>query len=234
MFASLDSGAVFGIDAYVVHVEVDITSTIPSLTIVGLPDAAVQESRERVRSAIKNSGLEFPLRRMTVNLAPADIKKSGPSFDLPIAIGILAATSQVRESHLGDGLFVGELALDGTVSPVAGILPIAIKARDDKRPYIVVPEANAREAAVVKGVDVYAVKTLADVVALLNDFGSVAPFTVDNDTLFGARPVDELDMGEVKGQEHVKRALEVAAAGGHNILMLATVSSFSSPLPVWG
>ena len=149
MLAQVDSSAILGIDAYVVRVEVDISSSVPMFTIVGLPDAAVQESRERVRSAFKNTGLDFPLRRITINLAPADIKKQGPAFDLPIAIGILAATGQVRSETIAGGMFVGELALDGAVSPVSGVLPMAIKARADKRPFLVVPAANALEAAIV-------------------------------------------------------------------------------------
>ncbi len=183
MLAQIDSSAILGIDAYIVRVEVDISSSVPMFTIVGLPDAAVQESRERVRSAIKNTGLEFPLRRITINLAPADIKKQGPSFDLPIAVGLLAATGQVRNERLADGMFVGELALDGAVSPVTGILPMAIKARADKRPFLVVPEANAREAAIVGEVKVFGVRTLADVVVLLNDLDAQTPLTADPEAM---------------------------------------------------
>jgi len=225
MLAQVDSSAILGIDAYIVRVEVDISSSVPMFTIVGLPDAAVQESRERVRSAIKNTGLEFPLRRITINLAPADIKKQGPAFDLPIAVGLLAATGQVPGDRLAEGMFVGELALDGSVSPVSGVLPMAVKARADKRPFLVVPEANAREAAIVGGVSVFGVRSLADVVTLLCDFDSQTPLASDPDALLTAGGGDDQDFCEVKGQEHVKRALEVAAAGGHNILLVGPPGS---------
>ncbi len=225
MLAQVDSSAILGIDAYVVRVEVDISSALPMFTIVGLPDAAVQESRERVRSAIKNTGLEFPLRRITINLAPADIKKQGPAFDLPIAIGILAATGQVRTEKISEGMFVGELALDGSVSSVSGVLPMAIKARADQRPFLVVPAANAREAAIVGEVQVYGVKSLAEAVMLLNDSESLTPLTADPLALLAGSSSSDVDFCEVKGQEHVKRALEVAAAGGHNILLVGPPGS---------
>ncbi|MDR3708164.1 MAG: YifB family Mg chelatase-like AAA ATPase [Capsulimonadaceae bacterium] len=231
MLATIESSAIMGIDAYDIKVEVDVSAHIAYFAIVGLPDTAVNEAKERVRAAIKNSGLEFPLRRICVNLAPADTKKQGPSFDLPVAIGILAATGQVLMEGLDDWLFVGELALDGGVRPVAGILPIAVKARQDGVRKLVVPAENAEEAAIVGDVEVYPVTSLLDAVALLNDRQTQrVPVTADPIALLSGESAEEIDFSEVKGQEHVKRAMEVAAAGGHNLLLVGPPGSGKSML----
>src|SRR5258708_3465171 len=168
MLAHVLSSAVIGIDAIPLDVEVDISTTVPMWNLVGLPDTAVQESRERVRSAIRNSAFEFPLRRITINLAPADVKKEGPSFDLPIAVGVLAASGQVSAQVLHETMMVGELSLDGSVRSVAGVLPIALAAKTAGIKRLIVPALNTREAAIAGGIDVIPVRTLAEVIELLN------------------------------------------------------------------
>jgi len=225
MLAKVLSSAVLGIDAYVVEVEVDITMGLPAFATVGLPDGAVRESKDRVKSAIKNSGYRFPPHRITVNLAPADRKKEGAGFDLPMAVGILAATGLVNREKLERYLLIGELSLDGKVKPTRGALPMALAARNDGFAGIIVPEGNSRESAVVQGVNVLAASHLSQVVEFFNDTCELPPTTVSIQDLFSRDAHYDIDFNEVKGQEHVKRALEISAAGGHNILMVGPPGS---------
>ena len=222
MLFKTQSAALFGIDAYLVEVEVDIAQGGDGTFItVGLPDAAVKESRERIRSAIKNCGFNFPsFQNITVNLAPADVKKEGSGFDLPMALGILGATGAFFGRSLDDFLFVGELALDGGVRSVRGALSIAVAAREKKIRRLIVPEANAREAAVVEGVEVFAVRSLPQVVDLVNDPDGHPPLRLAPDGLLAETSDYGVDLRDVRGQQHAKRALEVACAGGHNIILI--------------
>ena len=225
MLAKVLSGALLGIDAYRVEVEVDIAQGLPQFATVGLPEGAVKESKDRIKSAIKNSGYDFPSRRITINLAPADIRKDGAAFDLPMAVGLLQASGTLKPEKEHRYLLMGELSLDGRIKPVRGVLPVAVAGRNWPIDGLIVPQENAREGALAGGLPVYGAGSLGEVVDFIAGKNAIDPCCVDPEKLFSEALAGVEDFAEVRGQEHTKRALEIAAAGSHNLLMVGPPGS---------
>ncbi|MDC0584822.1 YifB family Mg chelatase-like AAA ATPase, partial [Bacteroidales bacterium] len=220
MLAKVFGSAVDGISASTITIEVSVSKGINFL-LVGLPDSAVKESQQRIEAAIVNSELHWPGKKIVINMAPADVRKEGAAYDLPLAIGVLSASNQVNDTRFAKYVVMGELSLDGTLRPIKGVLPIALNAKDSGFEGVILPEENAGEAAIVTGLKVFGMKTLSDVVSFFNDSVEVEPFKIDVEILFYKESNKyDVDFSDVKGQENVKRAIEIAAAGGHNLLLV--------------